>query len=553
MHDQYDKLMNNKISGGREKKSSEPPKQKPRSRAKRVLMKLVLVLCLAVLLVCGAAVWGYTLSVNGRNLPQVYVDGVFVGGMTPEETDAALREAKWDAYENEKLAVSLPAGAGFEVDYLRSGAALSREQAVAAAAAYGHDGNVFTNLWRWLVNHISPVDVVSDERTLDQSYIRSCIDQGVLNLDNALRSKTPYRADTESAKLVLFKGATGVELDTDALYDEIEKALRAGEKSLSFDKLKAEPPSPNFEQIYQAICTEAESAHYSEQFEVVPEVVGVSFGVEDAVQRWQAAKVGEEVVIPLEITQPEYTAAQLKELLFRDLLGAQMTYFSGSTAERINNIRLAASKLDGLVLLPGESFSYNDTVGKRTQEAGFQYADAYSDGQVVPELGGGICQVSSTLYSAALYSRLKILSRTNHYFKVGYLDYGMDATVSWGQPDFKFRNDRELPIKLAAYINEGESSLVIEIWGTDFDGMKVKLRHEDTPIYDEEYPDVQIGWNVKTYSDLYDLDGNYLDTSYVSTSVYYFHDENIEWPDGVDKRLSDAFNTTSAPARDPYM
>ena len=553
MHDQYDKLMNNKISGSQEKKSSEPPKPKPRSRAKRAVMKLVLVLCLAVLLVSGAAVWGYTLSVNGRNLPQVYVDRVFVGDMTPEQTDAALRDAKWDAYENEKLAVTLPAGAGFEVDYLRSGAALSREQAVAAAAAYGHDGNVFSNLWRWLVNHISPVDVISDERTLDKSYIQSCIDQGVLNLDSALLSKTPYAVDTDSAKLVLFKGATGVELDTDALSDAIEKALRAGEKSLSFDKLKTEAPAPNFEQLYQAICTEAESAHYSESFEVVPEVVGVSFGVEDAMQRWQAAKVGEEVVIPLEITEPQYTAAQLKELLFRDLLGAQMTYYSGSTNERINNIRLAASKLDGLVLLPGESFSYNDTVGKRTQEAGFQYADAYSDGQVVPELGGGICQVSSTLYSAALYSRLKILSRTNHYFKVGYLDYGMDATVSWGQPDFKFRNDRELPIKLAAYLNEDENSLVIEIWGTDFDGMKVQLHHVDEPIYDTEYPDVQIGWNVKTYSDLYDLDGNYLDTAYVSTSVYYFHDENIEWPVGVEKRLSDAFNTPAPAAQDPYM
>ena len=553
MHDQYDKLMNNKISGSQEKKSSEPPKPKPRSRAKRAVMKLVLVLCLAVLLVSGAAVWGYTLSVNGRNLPQVYVDRVFVGDMTPEQTDAALRDAKWDAYENEKLAVTLPAGAGFEVDYLRSGAALSREQAVAAAAAYGHDGNVFSNLWRWLVNHISPVDVISDERTLDKSYIQSCIDQGVLNLDSALRSKTPYAVDTDSAKLVLFKGATGVELDTDALSDAIEKALRAGEKSLSFDKLKTEAPAPNFEQLYKAICTEAESAHYSESFEVVPEVVGVSFGVEDAMQRWQAAKVGEEVVIPLEITEPQYTAAQLKELLFRDLLGAQMTYYSGSTNERINNIRLAASKLDGLVLLPGESFSYNDTVGKRTQEAGFQYADAYSDGQVVPELGGGICQVSSTLYSAALYSRLKILSRTNHYFKVGYLDYGMDATVSWGQPDFKFRNDRELPIKLAAYLNEDENSLVIEIWGTDFDGIKVQLHHVDEPIYDTEYPDVQIGWNVKTYSDLYDLDGNYLDTAYVSTSVYYFHDENIEWPVGVEKRLSDAFNTPAPAAQDPYM
>ena len=63
----------------------------------------------------------------------------------------------------------------------------------------------------------------------------------------------------------------------------------------------------------------------------------------------------------------------------------------------------------------------------------------------------------------------------------------------------------------------------------------------------------EIGWNVKTYSDLYDLDGNYMDTSYVSTSVYYFHDEDIEWPEGVEKHLSDAFNTTPEPARDPYM
>ena len=552
MQDQFDKLMESKISSGQEKKSEVPPKKKPPRRGKRIALKLVLVLCCAVLLVCGAAVWGYTLSVNGRNLPQVYVNGVYVGNMTPEETEAALRQAKWDALEGESLAVSLPAGAGFTVDYLRSGAVVSREQAVAAAKTYGHDGGVFTNLWRWLTNHISPVDVLAGERTLDKSYIRSCIDQGILSLSAAL-DKTPWTADPESAKLVLFKGAGGVELDTDALYDAVATALRAGEKDMRFEKLKADPPLPNFQQIYDQVCVEAQSAYYSESFEVVPEVVGVSFDPQQAAQLWQAAGIAEEVVVPLEITQPLYTAEQLKALLFRDLLGAQMTYYYGSTAERINNIRLAASKLDGLILLPGESFSYNETVGKRTQEAGFQYADAYSDGQVVPELGGGICQVSSTLYSAALYSRLKILSRTNHYFKVGYLDFGMDATVSWGAPDFKFRNDKELPIKVAAYLNEDESSLVIEIWGTDFDGVKVRLRHEDTPIYDEQYQDVQIGWNVKTYSDLYDLDGNYMDTSYVSTSVYYFHDEDIEWPEGVEKHLSDAFNTTPEPARDPYM
>ena len=551
MRDQYDKLMESKISGGQEKKAETPEPIKPKKRAKRALLKLMLVLCLAVLLLCGAAVWGYTLSVNGRNLPQVYINGVFVGNMTPEETEKALRDAKWDAYVDETLTVSLPAGAGFTVDYLRAGAAVSPEQAVAAAKAYGHDGGVFTNLWRWLTNHVSPVDVMAGERPLDESYIRSCIDQGILSLQSAL-SKPAFTADVQGEKLTLFKGAGGVELDTDALDTAVGSALRAGEKTLRFDRLKSGPALPNFEQIYAQVCVEPANAYYSESYEVIPETVGVSFGVEDAVQRWQAAALGEEVVIPLVITQPEYTAEMLQSLLFRDVLGAQMTYYSGSTSERVNNIRLAASKIDGMILLPGESFSYNEAVGQRTQEAGFQYADAYSDGQVVPELGGGICQVSSTLYSAALYARLKILSRTNHYFKVGYLDYGMDATVSWGQPDFKFRNDRELPIKLAAYLNEDENALVIEIWGTDFDGIRVQLYHEDEAIYDEQYRDVQIGWNVKTYRNLYDLDGNYIDTSYVSTSIYYFHDENIEWPAGVEKRLSDAFNSP-APAPDPYM
>ena len=293
---------------------------------------------------------------------------------------------------------------------------------------------------------------------------------------------------------------------------------------------------PDFAQLYEQIAVEPASAYYSEAFEVVPEVVGLSFGTEEAAQLWQAAGLGEQVIVPLTSIQPEYTAEQLKAFLFRDVLGAQLTYYSGSTAERINNIRLAASKLDGLILLPGDSFSYNETVGKRTEEAGFQIAKAYSDGQEVDELGGGICQVSSTLYGAALYARLKILTRQNHYFKVAYLDYGLDATVSWRQPDFRFRNDMSFPIKLAAYLNEDDQSLVVEIWGTDLDGITVRLYHTEEDVFDEELPYVLVGKSVHTYGDLYDADGNYLSTVHENSGIYYFHDEDIEWPEGYERR-----------------
>lgn len=545
MSDNFDKLLNNN--------TQDAPKKKPRrSPFKRAALTLVIVLLLAALIVCGAAVWGYKVSVDKRILPNTYVGGVYVGGMTKEEADQALRDAGFDTLEGQSLTVTLPAGAGFYVDYLRSGAIMSRDEAVNGAYRLGHGTNVFTNLWASVKSRLAPVVIESAGHALDEAYIRACMDEGVKALNTNL-NRPAYVPDLENARLVLYKGAGGVELDTEGLYKAIETALRGGEKAIRFDKLAKGPDMPNFEQIYSEVAVEPVSAWYSESFEVMPETVGVSFGVEEAVQLWQNANVGEQVIIPLTMTQPDYTAEQLEGLLFRDLLGAQMTYYTGSTAERINNIRLAAGKLDGLILLPGESFSYNDTVGKRTEEAGFQYADAYSDGQVVPELGGGICQVSSTLYSASLYARMKILSRTNHYFKVGYLDYGMDATVSWGGPDFKFRNDRELPIKIAAYLNEDEGSLVVEIWGTDFDGIRVQLHHVDEPVYDEEYRNVQIGNSVVTYSDLYDLDGNYLDTARVNSGVYYFHDENIEWPDGVEKRLSDAFNTDKTQSTDLYL
>ena len=530
MNDSFDNLIQNPIGPEAAAAGGGAAPEKKRG-LKRALLTLTAVLCVLALLVCGAAVWGYTVSVSDKNLPNVYVDGVFVGGMTREETAAALTAAGFDAMEDAQLSVSLPAGAGFTVDFLRSGAVLGREQAVSAACAYGHDGDVFQNLWRSLLNRLRPVDVLESDRKLDDAYIRACCEEGAAALDRNLQ-KAAWVADVEGGKLVLFKGAGGVDLDLDALAGEVKSALESGQTSLSFAALKSEPAMPDFEELYRELAVEPVDAYFTETFEVVPEVVGCAFGVEQAVELWRAAAVGEQVVVPLTLTPPETTAADLQALLFRDVLGAQATSYAWSTPERIGNIELAASKIDGLILLPGESFSYNETVGQRTTEAGFRTAQAYSDGTVVEAIGGGICQVSSTLYAATMYARLKTLVRQNHYFKVGYIDYGLDATVSWGQPDFKFRNDRDYPVKIAAYTLPDDQALVVEIWGTDTDGVTVRLRHTADEVYDEEYTDVLIGYSIHTYGDLYDADGNYIDTMHENSGVYYFHDEDIDWPEG---------------------
>ncbi len=502
-------------------------------KGRKAIASVVIGLSVLVLLVCAVAIWGYVLSVNDRNLPKVYVDSIPVGGLTREETLALLEAENWGGAQDDSLAVRLPTGAGFTLDYRQAGAVLGRQEAAEAAYAYGHSGDVFENLFHYLVNHLMACDVTQQTRSLDEAYIRTQMDEGLQHMEQNLKRKL-WEADPESGKLVVLKGAGGIELDTAALYESVVGALKAGQTELRFDRVLREPEVPDFAAILAQLESEPEDAYFTEEFEIVPEIIGCRFDTAEAGRIWSETAVGEQAVIPLERLVPETTAKELEAMLYRDVLGVMSTSYAWSTPERINNIQLVADKLNGHILLPGDVFSYNEYVGQRTEAAGFKVAQAYSDGQVVEALGGGICQVSSTLYCATLYARLETITRTNHYFKVSYIDYGLDATVSWGQPDFKFRNNRDYPIMIQAYTNPDEATLTIEIWGTDMDGYSVRLRHTSSEVYHEEYPDVLIGYSINTYGDLYDAQNNYLDTYYVNSGVYYFHEEDIEWPEGFE-------------------
>lgn len=145
---------------------------------------------------------------------------------------------------------------------------------------------------------------------------------------------------------------------------------------------------------------------------------------------------------------PKITAADLGKM--GNLLAAYSTSYSSSSSNRKHNVWLAASHIDGTLLAPGEQFSYNASVGPRTAPLGWRMAHQYQDGQVVDGIGGGVCQVSSTLYNAVLLAGLKIVERHNHSMPVAYLTPGRDATVSYGFLDFKFANSTDGPIYLSA-------------------------------------------------------------------------------------------------------
>jgi len=157
---------------------------------------------------------------------------------------------------------------------------------------------------------------------------------------------------------------------------------------------------------------------------------------------------GSEATVLLTSTEPKITNADLSPL--GTLRSAYFTNYASSSANRKSNLALAASKLDGHLLQPGEVFSYNDRVGPRTESRGWKTAHQFQDGQIVDGIGGGVCQSSSTLYNAVLMGGLKIVERHNHSLPVAYLSPARDASVSYGHLDFKFANNTDGPLYITA-------------------------------------------------------------------------------------------------------
>ena len=169
----------------------------------------------------------------------------------------------------------------------------------------------------------------------------------------------------------------------------------------------------------------------------------------------------EQYEIALIITKPKVTTSQIGSEAFPDLIATYSTNYDASDVSRTTNLRLACQKINGKVVLPGEIFSYNKALGERTYSAGYRQAKIYENGQVVDGLGGGICQISSTLYNSVLLSNMEATERRNHQFLTSYTPAGRDATVVYGLTDFKFKNTRSYAIKIKAGVSNGVATVSI--------------------------------------------------------------------------------------------
>ena len=249
----------------------------------------------------------------------------------------------------------------------------------------------------------------------------------------------------EDDKLIVTNGINGAGIEIDELKTTIVEAIQ----DISFTKKYIQIPTYtkypdpiNIEAIHNDVYREVQNAYYTvEPYAVYPEVQGVDFDQELLANMIAENPEAEEYSTDLIYTDAEITIKDFGKEAFPDLLASFSTKYVNNP-DRTTNLRLAAGKIDGTVVLPGEIFSYNKVVGKRTIAAGYKNAAIYQDGQVTDGLGGGICQISTTLYNAAIEAGMLIEERRNHMFVPSYAGAGKDATVVWGSTDFKFENRR---------------------------------------------------------------------------------------------------------------
>ncbi len=502
-----------------------------------------------LILVVGAVTAGYFINKLDTIYPNVIAGGIDLSRMTVAEATQVLIDADYEGKtSNIAATVKFPDGEMMTITGEEAGFGLNAEGAAEAAYEYGRGGSVFTKLFGYVKSLFSVYDL-EQSSAVKEEFIRSTVGDYTQNFNNKIMN-TAYKVSDDTISII--KGSGTALADADALYDLVITSLEqstAQNSPVSVDYSVGTNGGQDIDlqRIYDSIYTEPVEAVYDTSTnQVTRSATGISFDIVEAQRALDAAHTGATVTINLIKEEPAVSTEQLEALIFRDVLSERATHVSG-TSNRIHNVKLSAEAINGKILNPGDVFSYNETLGERTVEKGYRSAGAYVGGQVVQELGGGICQTSSTLYYCVLYADLKVVDRRNHMFTVGYLPLGHDATVNWGTIDFKFENDTDYPIKIEAYMKDG--SLYVKLHGTKVNDNRVEVKYTEISrtaykTIEKEDPSVEpgttkagadghTGYVVETYKYIYDKDGNLLSKTFIARDIYRVQDKVILVPVGT--------------------
>ncbi len=414
----------------------------------------------------------------------VYINNIDIGSQTKSEALKKVTAGLNDEISTKIISIKA-SDYSKNISYKDLNVVYNINNTIDRAYKIGREGSFFTNLYDIYTTRINHVNI-----DLDFSINNNRLDElsDIIYNKSLLPFKNPSYIVKNDA-LILDSGHAGKNITKSSVSYEVKKFIKEnkdGVIQLSVITKNIIPLDSN--EILLKINLNVKNASVSvvnNTININPQVIGRNIDKEELIKALSSIenKPDTEKSVKITIIEPKVTSDTIRKNLFKDRLSIFSTQFYTSNQNDYNrgvNIKLGSSKISGTVLAVGQVFSFNDTVGPRSKDKGYRVAHAYIGGSIVDSEGGGVCQISTTLYNTVLLADLPIVERSNHMFTVGYVPYGMDAAVSYDKPDLKFKNSTNWPIKINSWVTD-DNRLFFEIWGTNENpGKTVDFRQEIT-------------------------------------------------------------------------
>ena len=434
--------------------------------------RVITSISLAVVAVLSVTLTGFARGTQGHFGGDISIGSIAFGGRSDDDIRQLLKQLS-NEISHVDIILRLPKESGSKKRWKISahdlGLGIDVESSIATADR-ANDKGLVSSLKSW-ANHTQS-NHVPLSATIDQNVLKSILTQ---------LAKSVIRAPKNAQLIFLPKGGFGTRHELPGIsLDAATSAAAIG--SAWYGYLQNAPPLSSVQPEQQP--TSSVQRDQKPSSSSTPNVPAVSANTAEASDSLKPL----EIVLATTLNPAEITTAELRKI--NGEIGEFTTHYGGTGKSRGRNIVLAAGKINGTILKPGDIFSYNKIVGPRVESAGFETAPVIIHGELVPGVGGGICQVSSTLYNAVLLSDLKIINRSHHAFPVHYLPAGRDATVVDGAIDLKFQNNTPAPIYIAASSRHGR--LRFRLFGKWNRGREVSIQLEDhtlQPVYLEKRND----------------------------------------------------------------
>ena len=459
-----------------------------KARNKRISL-IVVGLCLCVILLAGAVTGVYFLlqqvpEENDNILPNVYVGGVNIGGMSQSDAKNVIQLSLVPILTQEDMVVHLP-NDSLRLSPTDTGLSLDVEALVDAAHSYGRTGSKLEQkLLRAQAENRSYHIALLPYLMIDLDYVKDSVEAfcntyqtDLIQPSVSLRGQRPVYGEgtAEHQTLVITMGSPESELSADAVYEKVLDGYSLMQMELEYEApIAVEPEKPDAQAIFDQYCQLPQDATIDNNtFDVTPEIYGYGFNVALLQHQIDRAEYGQIIQVTLDFLLPDITVNALNTNLFKDTLASFVSKCpDGTNTNRDKNLQLSCEAINGYVIKVGEAFDFDDILGPRTTNRGYRNAPTYS-GSTTSTIGGGINQTASALYYCALQAGLTIKERHAHRYAVTYTPLGTDASITYGTESLVFVNNTSAPIRIVA-IAEG-STVSITFQGTDDKDYVIRL------------------------------------------------------------------------------